>query len=325
MRPFTRLATACLLAITTTVVASASEAPDPPKRLGFFESIAAYRDMVEKVEVTRDVEYAEGDGMKLTLDVVQPKAASASPRPALVFVHGGGWKHGNKRGGIGRLTPFVARGDYVGFSVGYRLSGVAKWPAQIYDCKAAIRWIRKNAGKYNVDPNKIGVWGVSAGGHLVSMLGTSGGVESLEGNGGWPEMSSRVTCVVNFCGPSDFLAFGVHSPRMNKPGGPVYDLFGGPLKEKVEAAKEASPVTHASKDDAPILIMHGTKDGVVPVDQAKRLHNALSEAGADSTLVTVEGGGHIFGGYQVTERVTYFFAKHLRGTQVEVSDQPIEK
>jgi acetyl esterase/lipase len=322
MRRSSSLTAACLLVLTTAVAVSAAE-PPKPRRRGLFESLAAYRDMIQKVAVTRDVEYGEGDGVKLKLDVVQPKADSDSPRPALVFIHGGGWKGGNKRGGIGRLTPFVARGDYVGFSVGYRLSGVAKWPAQIHDCKAAIRWIRLNADKYNVDPDKIGVWGVSAGGHLVSMLGTSGGVESLEGHGGWPEMSSRVTCVVNFCGPSDFLAFGVDSPRMNKPGGPVYDLFGGPLKEKVEAAQEASPVTHASQDDAPLLIMHGTKDGVVPIDQARRLHQALSDAGADSTLVTIEGGGHIFGGYKVTERVTYFFARHLLGKPVEVSAQPI--
>jgi acetyl esterase/lipase len=155
------------------------------------------------------------------------------------------------------------------------------------------------------------------------MLGTSGGVESLEGHGGWPEMSSRVTCVIDFCGPSDFLAFGIDNPGMNKPNGPVYELFGGPLSEKVDAAKEASPVTYATEDDPPFLIVHGTKDGLVPVDQARRLHQALSQAGADSTLVIVEGQGHIFGGREVIERVTYFFDKHLLGKRVQVSAEPI--
>jgi len=280
---------------------------------------------MDKVELTRDVEYGKGGDVSLKLDVLKPKEKSDKPRPAIVFIHGGAWQGGNKRAGLPRLLAPVAGGDYVGFSIGYRLSGVAPWPAQIYDCKAAIRWIRLNAQRYHVDPDRIGVWGASAGGHLVSMLGTSGGAESLEGSGGWPEQSSRVTCVVDFCGPSDLLAFGKSNPRMNEPTSPVYKLFAGPLAERQDAAKEASPVTHVTQDDPPFLIVHGTKDRVVPIDQAERLHKALKEAGADSTFVRIEGGGHGIGGREVGERVTAFFDKHLLGKDVEVSDKPIKK
>src|SRR6202008_3277760 len=115
-------------------------------------------------------------------------------------------------------------------------------PAQIYDCKAAIRYLRANAKKLGIDPNKIGVWGGSAGGHLVALLGTSGDVNELEGNLGVTGVSSRVACVIAYFGPADFLLYDLNSPRLNEPGNAIYKLFGGPPKEKADVAKQISPV-----------------------------------------------------------------------------------
>jgi acetyl esterase/lipase len=276
-----------------------------------------------KVVVERDVPYGRAGERVLKLDIVRPKEESTSPRPVIVFIHGGAWRGGDKSHGIGPLTPLAESGNYFCVSVGYRFSQEAIFPAQIHDCKAAIRWLRANAKKYNINPEKIGVWGPSAGGHLVSLLGTSGDVKELEGDCGSPGQSSRVACVVDFCGPSDFPAIG----RLKEGEAPsaVSQLIGGPVAEKQEAAKAASPITYVSKDDPPFLIMHGTKDAIVPLEQAELLDAALKKAGVSSTLVKIEGGGHGFGGPEVAARVQAFFDKHLRGQDVEVSDKPIRQ
>jgi acetyl esterase/lipase len=278
----------------------------------------------DNVVAETDIEYAKAGDVSLKLDVFKPKQASNTPRACVVWIHGGGWQGGNKSSGAARLSSYAASGDYVGVSVGYRLTDVAPWPAQIHDCKAAIRYIRANADKLGFDANKIGVWGASAGGHLVSLLGTSGDVKELEGNLGTTAVSSRVACVVDFCGPSDFLLFGVQSPRLNEPGQPVYKLFGGPLKDKQKEAKEASPVTYVSKDDAPFLIMHGTADATVNIAQAERLYEAQKQVGAPTMFVKVIDGAHGFGGPEVNARVKAFLDKQLLGREVAVSEEPIQ-
>jgi acetyl esterase/lipase len=278
----------------------------------------------EKIEVQADVEYGKAGERSLKLDVIKPKVASDKPRACVVWIHGGGWQNGNKSSGVGRLAGLVATGDYVGVSVGYRLTDEATWPGQIHDCKAAIRWIRTNSKTLGIDPDKIGVWGSSAGGHLVSMLGTRGEVKELEGKNGTPYVSSRVTCVVDFCGPSDFLAMGTDHPKLKDPAGPVYKLLGGPVSEKEDVAKSASPVTFVSADDPPILIVHGTDDRTVAIRQAEILYDAQKKVGNNSTFVKITGGGHGIGGPKVEERVATFFAKHLLGKDVEVSAAAID-
>lgn len=275
----------------------------------------------DSVVVQHDVEYGRAGDKPLLLDLVRPKQPTKEALPVVVFIHGGAWRGGNKAGGIGNVARLVATGNYVGASVEYRLSGEAIWPAQIHDCKAAIRWLRANAKKYGIDPDKIAVWGGSAGGHLVSMLGTSGDVKELEGAGGSPGVSSRVSCVVDFCGPSNFLA-----PKKFEGGrepGAVTHLLGGTVEEKKEMARQASPITYVSKDDPPFLIVHGTDDATVPFEQAQMLYDALKKVDVAVSFIKIEGGGHGIGGPEVTERVTAFLEKHLRGRDVEVSGAPI--
>ena len=277
----------------------------------------------ENVIVERDVEYGKVGDAVLQLDVIRPKVTGTKPLPAIVWIHGGGWEAGNKASGTNRIAPLVASGEFVGFSIAYRFSSQAHWPAQIHDCKAAIRWIRANAAKYNIAPDRIGVWGVSAGGHLVSMLGTSGDVKELEGENGSADHSSRVRCVVDFCGPSDFPAFAVAVPPLNFGVTPVSKLLGGLVNEKPDVAKEASPITYVTKDDPPFLIVHGTRDPLVPFSQAERFHAALKQAGVSSTFVRIEEGGHGIGGPEVNRRVVAFLQKQLLGKDVEISADPI--
>ncbi|MBI1903580.1 MAG: alpha/beta hydrolase [Planctomycetia bacterium] len=268
-------------------------------------------EIAEEIAVERDVEYGKAGDVSLKLDVYRPKAESKAPRPVVVWIHGGGWRGGNKSSGLVRLAPMVASGEYVGVSVAYRLSDVAKWPAQIHDCKAAIRWIRASATTLKIDPDRIGVWGSSAGGHLVSLLGTSGDVKELEGENGSAGYSSRVACVVDFCGPSDFLAFAKDSQRMRQPDSPVALLFGGPVSEKQDAARQASPATHVSQDDPPFFIVHGTADNTVPLAQAELFYAALQKAKVESKLRKIEGGGHGIGGDEIHAEVRKFFDTQL--------------
>src|SRR5204863_8217707 len=137
------------------------------------------------------------------------KPVDDKPLPLVVFIHGGGWVGGDRKSYVAQAIKLVSEGKYAAAGIGYRLSGEVKWPAQIYDCKAAIRWLRGHAKEHNIDPEKVAVFGISAGGHLVSMLGVTGGEKEMEGQlGTFANQSTRVTCVLDFCGPSNFLMFG---------------------------------------------------------------------------------------------------------------------
>jgi len=270
-----------------------------------------------------DIPYAHTDNPRQRLDLYLPESArEGGPVPVIVFVHGGGWRGGDKKHGEA-LLPFVESGEYAVASIGYRLSDEALWPAQIHDCKAAIRWLWAHAGKYNLDPARIGAVGMSAGGHLVAMLGTTGDTNQFDGDLGEDrEQSSKVACVINQAGPGNLA----NVPEDNEPAQAVLAwLFGGPVKEKMAEAKNASPVTHASKLDAPCLCVHGSADPLVPYSQAVELTKALRGAGAECILLTVNGGGH---GWRTTpvvdERVRQFLDKHLRGRESRLGDESVE-
>lgn len=280
------------------------------------------------IEAELDIPYAETEHPRQRLDLLLPKnRADDKPLPVVVAIHGGAWMGGDRRQVLPRLFPYVASGKYAGVSVGYRLSQDAIWPAQSYDCKAAIRWIRGNAKKYNLDADKIGVIGWSAGGHLVAMLGTAGDVKELEGDlGNYDEKSSRVSCVVDFFGPADMLTIGEHPSQMKHfaPDSPESRLLGVPILEDKEKARSASPITFVSQDDPPFLIIHGTNDPLVPYQQSVSFRDALQRAGVPVALITVENGGH--GGFRnptIERRVDAFFDAHLRGVKAEFKDETL--
>jgi acetyl esterase/lipase len=288
----------------------------------------------DNVEMTRDVEYGKAGSFVLKMDVFQPNATSDKPRPAILSIHGGGWTGGTKDEGHRFLQGSAVSGKYACFTIDYRLTGRDKvtWPAAIHDCKAAVRYLRANAKQLNIDPERIGVVGHSAGGHLTAMLATTGDVKELEGDSGSPGVSSRITCGIAMAGVYDFTAY-VFEFKRDKTRTPwisplevdsaEYRLFGGPLDQKKDVMKMASPVTHASKDDAPLLIGHGSEDAVAPFDQAKPMYEAMKAAGATAYYAPVMGSGHPVAGSEFAGRRTDFFRKYLLDEKVEISNEPI--
>lgn len=286
----------------------------------------ATADSITRVE---NLDYVGTGNPRQALDLFLPKdhSGDSEPLPLIVFIHGGGWAKGDKASGGRRITEFVESGDYVGASVGYRLTDEAQWPAQIHDCKAAIRWLRANAAEYGIDPDRIAVWGTSAGGHLVAMLGVTGDVAGFEGEvGSNLDTSSEVTCVVNFFGPSELLTMSDHPSRIDHdaPDSPESKLVGGTLQENPDIAKNASPIHWVSAADEPSLIVHGTKDELVPYPQSVDFEKALEKAGVTTVLLTVEGGGHGGGfGPAVDAAVKDFLNHHLHGKDSELDDKTI--
>jgi acetyl esterase/lipase len=268
---------------------------EPPKRPPLPAGVKAHRDL----------EYVKNGHERQKLDLYLPEKADG-PLPVVVWVHGGGWRGGSKE--RCPAIPFASKGFAVA-SVNYRLSQHATYPAQIEDCKAALRWLRANATTYRLIPDRIGVWGASAGGHLVALLGTAGDVKELD-RGEHLDQSSRVQAVCNWFGPADFSRMGGPSPDS-----PVTRLFGGTVAERKDLATQASPVTHASKDDPPFLIMHGDQDKLVPLAQSERLAEVLKKAGVDVTLRTLKGAGHGGGDFNSPETLKViedFFGAHLK-------------
>jgi acetyl esterase/lipase len=278
----------------------------------------------EPVRVEKDISYAETKNPRQTLDLYLPKQPKvASPLPVIVNIHGGAFRDGDKTMGVTEVLGLVSSGDYALVSIEYRLTGEAIWPAQIYDCKAAIRWVRANAKKHNLDPEKIGVIGESAGGYLSAMLGMTGADDGLEGDvGPYKGTSTKVRCVVDEFGPSDLLTMGGNH---DAPGSPESILVGGPLQKNKDQARAASPITYISKNDPPFLILHGTADPKIPFSQSERFTKSLKKAGVECYFVPIKGAGH--GGFrspEVPKLVRQFFDTHLRGQDVgKISEQPV--
>ena len=253
------------------------------------------RRVPEGVKVMKDLEYANVDGESLRLDLYLPQKSEAKP-PLLVWIHGGGWTKGSKAG-INPIFIRLTEEGYAAASIDYRLDGLTSHPKQIYDCKGAIRWLRANADKYGYDTTQIGVGGGSAGGHLVLLLGLSSDVGELEGDvGGNLDQSSKVDAVVDLYGPSALGLFAEESERFRH-------------SKTTELLKSASPVTYLSKDDPPVLILHGDKDQVVPLSQSEHMHKQYQEAGLESSFHVIEGAGH--GGPQFSDPTRYTLVKEF--------------
>jgi acetyl esterase/lipase len=223
------------------------------------------------VTAHRDLAYVENGHERQKLDLYVPE--SPEPLPVILWIHGGGWQAGSKDG-CPPLREGYAEKGYAVASIGYRLSGDAVFPAQIEDCKAGIRWLRAHAKEYNLDPDRFGVWGSSAGGHLVALLGTSGDVSEFDA-GAHLDQSSRAQAVSDYYGPTDFKVFVTTSryERHAAADAPEAKLIGGAVLDNPEKVKRANPITYVSKDDPPFLIVHGDEDGTVPHNQSEPAAN----------------------------------------------------
>jgi acetyl esterase/lipase len=227
----------------------------------------------------------------------------------------------------------LCRQGFAVASINYRLTQEAIYPAQIEDCQAAIRFLRSHASEYNIDPKRVGVWGVSAGGHLAALIGTSCGANQLTrnlavqdlaknhhtdpgGSNGDSTMDSCVQAVCDWCGPSDLVSVAGQAGSRTKMDyesaqGPVAKLLGGLQKDKHDLAVAASPVTYVDKNDPPFLIVHGDIDDIVPFAQSQELEDRLTAAGVPSKLITITGGGHGFNSEEQLNHVAEFFKETL--------------
>ncbi|MFC2003481.1 alpha/beta fold hydrolase [Chloroflexota bacterium] len=239
------------------------------------------------MEAIKDVEYGRASDIPLLLDIYIPETPIASPIPAIVFIHGGGWKDGDKGSELYiRKFSYLAKHGFFVVSINYRLSGVAPFPAAVEDSKCAVRWLRANAEKYNVDPQRIGVAGGSSGGHLALMVGCVDKTAGLEGNGGWEEFSSQVQAVVSYYGHSDFNSYEV--------SGAVILFLGGTTDEIPDTYVLASPITHVKAGNPPLLLIHGELDPKVPYNQSEEMYQAYQQAGLETELIKVSAAGHGF-------------------------------
>lgn len=259
----------------------------------------------------RDVAY-DDDHPAQVMDVYLAK--SERPTPAMVYIHGGGWRAGSKSRIPGWLQQFVADGTLSVISVEYRFTDVKTHPAQVNDCLRAIQFVRANAEKWNIDPTKIGVTGGSAGGHLTAYVALHDDAKKADSADPVEQQSSRVACAVSFAGPTDWSLLKEIDHKH-----PAYrQLIGyeprtpaGELDKKL--MQSVSPITFASQDDPPIMQVHGDNDDIVPIEHAQNLHEKLQEVDVTSELVVIPGGNHgVAGaGSGVSKQATAFVTKYL--------------
>ena len=262
-----------------------------------------------------DVPYGKADGQELLLDVYRPGAKSASLRPAVIIVHGGAWQAGDKSEGRD-LGNALAKMGYVAFSINYRLAGEKgnHWPAQLDDTQRAVRWIRANAAKYGIDPERLGALGGSAGGHIVACLGTMDTRDNSDA--ALAAYSSRPQCVVMLAGPTDLTED--LRPKVKQGewcNEQIKILLGGTPQELPEVANGASPLYHVDAQSKPALIFQGKTDEIVPVDHGERFDAALKKAGVESKLI-IHKGGHGFDDEEdisiFIKETSAFLKKHLQ-------------
>ncbi len=270
----------------------------------------------ESVALVRDVVYSEvpgpGEGsIELTLDAAFPKQSGDALLPAVIYVHSGGYRNGSKEMGLLFAIAF-AEGGYFAANINYRLSGVAPFPAAVHDCKEAVRFLRAGAKELGIDPDRIGVWGHSAGGHLSALVATSGNDRTLEVE---RDVAAGVRCAVAVSAPVDFGRFGAARGR----GAELLRQWLGEDPEVYRRnAEAASPLAYVDKSDPPILIVHGTADRLVSIEQAEIFKAALEEAGVPVELAAVEGHGHNLARSAPYHRIAEFFDEHLGGNAASV-------
>lgn len=267
------------------------------------------------VKVSKNIVYAITEKDTLLLDVYWHDSVAES-EPLVIWIHGGGWRKGSKNNP--REAIKLLEHGYAVASINYRLSHQAKFPAQIKDCRAAIRWLKAHAKEFNADSSRVGVWGASAGGHLSALLGTSWHRKEWETIGNFKDISSKVHAVCDYYGPTDFLRMDDRPGKWvhNDPDSPEGLLIGGPIQENKEKVAQANPISHIHPETPPFLILHGKEDKLVIWEQSQMLHDALQAQGQSSQFILLEGLGHGGKGWpELTIHPLNFFNKVLKGIE----------
>ena len=265
--------------------------------------------------VEKNVTYSNADFINLKLDVYYPTSAP-TPMPVVVYLHGGAWIGGDKSDAAAspEIAEFVKRGFLVA-SINYGLAPQYTILGQIENAKCAVRFLRANSAYFGINPDELGAFGDSAGGHLAALLGTSDKSAGMDISGGYTDQSSRVQCVVDFYGPTDLRALFSGYPAI------VLQQLAGTSDPNSGILDKINPLTYVSADDPPFLIMHGDKDTVVPLSQSQLLYQSLTAAGVPATLVVVKNGDHGFGAAggpisptrtEITAAAADFFDNHLK-------------
>ncbi len=263
------------LALIATCFVAQEATPEPGDRGP--EEIASAKRL--DVDTKMKIVYAKVGDRELLMDVYFPKGDGNYP--AVLVVHGGAWRSGNRKQLAGYARSLAQMG-MVSFAIDYRLAPQHKWPAQIEDCRSAVKWIRQHGSEYKANPKRLGAIGYSAGGHLVSLLATSGEAPSKK-NG---NVDTRLQAVVAGGAPTDFLEFPDN-------GRWARYLMGGDLSTVPAKFKSASPTVFLDKNDPPIFFFNGTSDQLVPLRWTKSLHDAMKKTGVKTEMHTVKGAGHI--------------------------------
>ncbi|MCK4966529.1 alpha/beta hydrolase [bacterium] len=271
-----------------------------------------YSEKYKNVKFIPDVVYGKGGDKDLKLDLFLPENSKRS-HIGIIFIHGGGWSNLSKEY-LKEWGYYFANRGYVSVSIDYRLSDEAKFPAAIEDCKCAVRWMRASAPKYGIDPDKIAVFGESAGGHLTALLGTSGGIKELEGNGGHSSYSSKPNLVFPVYGVFDLVGRVTKTPSR---GSSLYEFIGCSYNECPEKYLKASPITYIDKSDPPFLLFHSTGDSVVSFQQSVKFEKLLKKAGVPVEFSKTFGSKH---GYVLwephfeptCEQMEYFIDKYFK-------------
>ena len=253
-----------------------------------------------KFEIKRNLVYATKDKLELKLDAYLPVGSKL--RPSVLVIHGGGWRIGSKRQ-LAKYASSLAGRGFNAFAINYRLAPKYKHPAQVEDCRDAVRWIRKYSDKYGSDPERIGALGYSAGGHLACMLAVTG-----EGARGDTEsIGTSILAAVGGGSPCEFR----NMPAKNET---LAYWLGGARKDFPEAYRHASPMAHLDRGDSPILFFHGETDSLVRMDGARNMHAKMAELGIESEFHPIKGAGHfraIFNAKALNAGFD-FLEKHLR-------------
>ncbi len=258
---------------------------------------AAYAPPHAGERIYRDVLYASPHGQDLHLDLYVPQ--TAKPAPVVVWIFGGSWKFGSK--GFHVNVRELTRSGIAVATIQYRLSGTDKYPAQLDDCRTSVEWLRTHGREYGLDPQRIGLSGESAGGHLAALLGT------VEG-------APRIRAVFAMYPPTDLVTMGRKYSKPDKESD-IEKLLGGPIEQKLALAREASPVNHVSCTSPPFLMMHGSRDTLVPLEQSEVLQRRLVQAHVEAKLIVVPDKGHWFSlDAGQTAEVARFFQKHFSQT-----------